>query len=134
MAKESAGEYMAIPDMLNGKGMAQAHVFFADKLDPGTVFLEIVLEPGAYAGYHEHSGHDSILYVISGKAENYQDGKREVLGPGDAVLIKSGQAHAVRNIGTSDLKQVELCAVPGGSIDIYADAVPMDLPAALSDW
>ena len=120
--------------MLGGKGRAQAHIYFAGKVDAGTLFLQIVLEPGAYAGYHEHVGHDSILYVISGKAENYQDGKRETLLPGDAVLVRSGQAHAVKNIGDEDLKQVEFCVVPGGTIDIYADAKPLDLPAELSDW
>ena len=134
MAKESVGEYMAIPDMLNGKGMAQAHVFFAEQADPGTLLIEIVLKPGAYAGYHEHVGHDSIIYVVSGKAENYQDGKREILGPGDAVLTKAGQRHAVKNIGDVDLKSVEVCTVPGGTIDIYSDTKALSLPAELSDW
>ena len=134
MAKESAGEYMEIPGMLGGRGRAQAYMYFAGKADAGTFCAEIVLEPGAYAGYHQHAGHDCILYVVSGKAENYQDGKREILLPGDAVLVRSGQAHATRNIGDEDLKIVEFCTVPGGTIDINADAKPLDLPAELSDW
>ena len=97
-------------------------------------YTEMVLEPGAYAGYHQHVGHDAIAYVVSGKAENYQDGKRETLLPGDAVLVRSGQAHAAKNIGDEDLKIVEFCSVPGGTIDINTDPKPLDLPAELSDW
>ena len=133
MAKESPTEYMEIPDILGGKGTARAYVYFAAKADAGTSFVEIVLEPGAYAGYHQHVGHDSILYTVSGKAENYQDGKRETLLPGDAVLVRSGQAHAVKNVGDEHLKVVEFCAVPGGKID-DADVKPLGLPAELSDW
>lgn len=134
MSKESIGEYTPVSGMRGGKGMTKAHVYFSGAREPGMFFVQIVFEPGAYAGYHTHSGHDAVLYVVSGKAESYHDGQRETLGPGDAVLVKSGQAHATKNMGDSDLTIVEFCAVPAGAIDSHTDSKRLPLPAALSDW
>ena len=134
MTKESIGVYTPVSGMRGGKGMTQAHVYFSDAIEPGMFFIQIVFEPGAYAGYHEHSGHDAILYVVSGKAESYHNGQREILGPGDAVLVKSGEAHATKNVGDADLTILEFCAVPAGAIDPSTDSRRLPLPDALSDW
>ena len=52
--------------------------------------------------------------------------------PGDAVLVKSGQAHAIRNPGDEDLRYLVLFAAVSdaerGSVQNLA------LPKALSDW
>ena len=73
--------------MHDGKGKTLAYAFFQGKIDSSMMFFDLVLEPGAYAGYHRHEGNEEILYIVSGKAENFQDGNRCILGPGDAILV-----------------------------------------------
>ena len=101
--KDKVGKRETVREMHDGKGEALVYGFFAEN-DPSIGFFELIFKPGAYAGYHRHHGSDEILLVISGKAENFQDGSRCILDPGHALLTKSGQAHAIRNAGDEDLK------------------------------
>ena len=129
--KDRVGQQREWPNLAGGKGMALFYLFFRGQLDPAATFGDIVFEPGAYAGYHRHEGHESILYVLAGRAENYQDGERCILEPGDALLTKSGQAHAVRNIGDGDLRLLEFNAAVAGE---KRSGTLLPLPEEISDW
>jgi uncharacterized RmlC-like cupin family protein len=53
-------------------------------------------EPGLVSGWHHHSGHDTIVYVISGHVaiEFGAGGRRAVqAGAGDFLVIPSGLVH-----------------------------------------
>jgi quercetin dioxygenase-like cupin family protein len=128
---DSVGQQREWPTLAGGKGMALFYEFFEDQLDPAAAFIDIVFEPGAYAGYHRHEGHDSVLYVLSGKAENYQEGERYIVEAGAAMLTKSGQAHAVRNVGDGDLHLLEFNAAVGGQ---ERSGTLLPLPEEISDW
>ena len=128
---DRVGKQRELPNLAGGKGMALFYGFFEDQLEPGTMLGDIVIEPGAYAGYHRHEGHQSILYVLSGRAECYQGSERFILGPGDAVLSKPGQAHAIRNIGDEDLRLLEFNAAVAGK---KRDHTLLPLPEAIADW
>jgi quercetin dioxygenase-like cupin family protein len=106
--------------------------FFQEEIDPSMFFAYMMLEPGAYAGYHQHDTHDSILYILSGTAEHYQDSERCMLEPGDAVLVKSGHPHAVKNIGDKGLEVLEFAAYPEGQHAPGATRLP--LPEPIADW
>jgi quercetin dioxygenase-like cupin family protein len=134
MAKDSATNYFEVSNMHGGKGTIKGYVFFAGKADPAMFFAEMIGPPGAYAGYHQHIGHDSILYVVSGKVENFQEGKSEIVGPGEAILCKSGQAHVVRCIGDEDARVVEFCAAHGGTIDPETQVKVLPMPSECADW
>ena len=117
--------------MHDGKGSALGYRYFAEEGDPSIRFFDLVFRPGAYAGHHRHEGNEEILYIVSGKAENFQDGERCVLKPGEAILIKSGQSHAIKNVGDEDLRLMGFVAAPqgeGGSVK------NLPLPAEISDW
>ena len=107
------GEYVEMPNMHGGKGMILAYSFFQGQMDPSMMFFELVVKPGAYAGHHRHQGNAEIIYVLSGTAENFQDGKSSILKPGDAILVKPGQAHVAKNIGDEDLVILGFVAAPG---------------------
>jgi quercetin dioxygenase-like cupin family protein len=132
--KDRVGQQFEHDGMLGGKGTALSYMFFQGQADPAMLFADIVVEPGAYAGHHRHQGHDCILYVVSGTADHFQEGDRRTLKPGDAVLLKSGDAHAVRNAGDEDLRVLEFAAVLGGELDLATDVIPSPLPDAISDW
>ena len=128
---DRVGKQLELPNLARGKGMALLYRFFEGQMEPGTMLGDIVIEPGAYAGYHRHEGHQSILYVLSGNAECYQGGERFVLATGDAVLSKPGQAHAVRNIGDDDLRLLEFNAAVQG---MNRDHNVLPLPDDIADW
>ena len=128
------GDAEEIEGLLQGQGKCLLYVFFREENAPTMFFGHMAFEPGAYAGYHRHDAHDTILYLLAGTAEHYQEGERRILAPGDAVLIKVGHPHACRNIGDEDLRIVEFGAVLADELPPGRIGVPLPLPADIADW
>jgi mannose-6-phosphate isomerase-like protein (cupin superfamily) len=120
--------------MLDGRGRYRAYLFFEGLIDPAEFLADLRCDPGAYAGYPSHAGHDSILYVLSGLGEHYQDGERCTLKPGDCVLVPSGTIHALKSIGYEDLRILEFAAVPAKEGLPRSSATQLPLPEAISGW
>jgi quercetin dioxygenase-like cupin family protein len=112
--------------------MIHAYSYFDGKIDAPVMLLDLVIEPSDYVGYHQHDGNQEVLYVLSGTAEHFQDGERCLLEPGDAVLVKSGQAHAIRNPGDEDLRYLVVFAAVSDAERGSVQNLP--LPEALADW
>ena len=127
--KDNVGKREIAYGAHDGRGESLWYRFFAEN-DPSIGFFELVFKLGTYAGYHRHEGSEEILLVVSGKAENFQDGNRCILDPGDAILTKSGQAHAVRNAGDEDLKILGFFA----PLEALASVENLPLPDEISDW
>lgn len=134
--KDRVGQQQVFRDGLGGKGRGLAYSFFRGQVDPSMSFAEYVSEPGTYAGYHRHDGSGSIMYILSGKAEHFQEGERCILEAGDAILVKSGQAHAIRNVGDEDCRLLEFLYVEvrEGDLDPGSTLTVLPLPEAISDW
>jgi quercetin dioxygenase-like cupin family protein len=131
---DRVGQQQEIDGLLEGKGKCLLYMFFQDEVAPTMFFADMAFEPGAYAGYHRHDSHDTILYVQSGTAEHYQEGERRILKRGDAVLIKSGHPHACRNVGDEDLKITEFGAVLAGEVPPGPGGIRLPLPVDIADW
>jgi mannose-6-phosphate isomerase-like protein (cupin superfamily) len=68
-----------------------------------------ILRAGSGPGpYHHHSNAENIYYVLSGTARVTVDGVPHTAGPGVAVFIPPGERHDVENIGTDDLRVIEI--------------------------
>ena len=53
-------------------------------------------QPGLLSGWHHHGGHDTIVYVLSGRlAIEFGEGGRQAVqaGAGDFLVIPSGLVH-----------------------------------------
>ena len=72
------------------------------------VFARMTIPVGASVGYHEHHKEEELYYFLSGTAEYNDNGEIHTVNAGDATVTRSGQGHAVRNIGNSS---VEILAV-----------------------
>lgn len=90
------------PGPHDGGGFTTGHWFFQDAEGLPFAFKKRVLHPGSAIGLHPHDK-DEIYYVLSGRGELTLDGKRHVLGPGDAVLTRIGSEHGLRPLGEDDL-------------------------------
>jgi mannose-6-phosphate isomerase-like protein (cupin superfamily) len=85
-----------------GGGQTTAYSFF--KTTPGLklVFRKRALKPGSAIGYHEQK-EDEIYYVLSGRGQMTLDGKTVDVGPGTAILTRTGSSHGLKQVGTEDL-------------------------------
>lgn len=79
-----------------------AYPFFADATGFDLVFRKRAFHRGATIGDHVNDK-DEIYYVLSGRGRlTLNDTVREV-GPGDAILTRNGDRHALAQIGDEDL-------------------------------
>jgi lysophospholipase L1-like esterase/mannose-6-phosphate isomerase-like protein (cupin superfamily) len=85
-----------------GGGSTIAYPLFDDVADLDLILRRRVLPPGAGIGLHRHT-HDEIYYVLSGQGRYVLDGEAYDVGPGDALLTRTGSSHALHQTGEADL-------------------------------
>lgn len=55
------------------------------------------MEAGKSHPWHSHPTREEIIYVISGRAEQWVGQNKRVLGPGDMAFIPMGEVHGTWN-------------------------------------
>jgi len=60
--------------------------------------IEVKLEKDGGHSFHYHPEQEELIYVISGKIEQWLERESRVLGPGDAIFIPRATVHASFNI------------------------------------
>ena len=90
------------PGPHDGGGRSTAYSFFARAPKLGLVFRKRALHPGASIGYHRQE-EDEVYYVVSGTGALTLNGVQSVVGPGTAILTRTGSSHGLRQLGTEDL-------------------------------
>ena len=90
------------PGPHEGLGTTTAYPFFEQAKDFDLIFRKRALHPGATIGAHVNDK-DEIYYVLSGKGELTLQGKTREVGPGDAILTRNGDSHALKQLGAEDL-------------------------------
>ncbi len=66
--------------------------------------------PGTESRDHTHRAADEVYFVWSGRGRIRVAGEACAIGPGDAVIIRPGQAHKLWNDGPDDLVLIVTCA------------------------
>ena len=95
VAKNEAGPH-------NGGGLTTGYSFFTKSKDLPMVFRKRALHPGSSIGHHTQQ-EDEIYYVLSGQGDLTLDGVRSTVGPGTAILTRTGSSHSIKPIGDKDL-------------------------------
>ena len=57
------------------------------------------MEPGRSHPFHSHPTREEMIYIISGKAEQWVGQQKKILGPGDTAFIPMGEIHGTWNVG-----------------------------------
>ncbi len=70
--------------------LSRAEVTNADQL----MIARVVMEPGQNHGFHYHPRREEAIYVLEGKLEQWIEGEKRVLGPGDVAHIPTEVVHA----------------------------------------
>jgi len=55
------------------------------------------MEPFRSHPFHTHPTREEIIYILSGRAEQWIGRESRVLGPGEMVLIPNGEVHGTYN-------------------------------------
>ena len=90
------------PGPHDGGGQTIGYSFFSAVPKLSLVFRKRVLRPGSGIGYHEQT-EDEIYYFLSGRGVMTLDGKNVNVGPGTAVLTRTGSSHGLKSVGSEDL-------------------------------
>lgn len=106
MARESALRFVTAGEMeveelpwgphewLSRPGLTEA-----DEL----LLVRVRMPPGKAHAFHRHPRMEEIIYVISGRAEQWVDGEPRTLGPGDVAHIPVDVVHGTYNAGDETL-------------------------------
>lgn len=92
----------------------------------GIVTIEATFLPGKAHAFHYHPGQEEVIYVLEGVVEQWIEGDRSILRPGDAVVIAADVVHATFNDGAEPAKILAILspAVDGdgyAAVDVSAD-------------
>ncbi|HEY7286501.1 MAG TPA: cupin domain-containing protein [Vicinamibacterales bacterium] len=90
------------PGPHQGPGQTVGYVFFEKTPNLHFSFRKRVLKPGAGIGYHEQH-EDEVYYVLSGRGVMTLDGTPTDVGPGAAILTRTGSSHGLKQVGAEDL-------------------------------
>lgn len=55
------------------------------------------MEAGHCHPFHTHPTREEIIYILSGRAEQWINGRHRILGPGEMVLVRKGEVHGTYN-------------------------------------
>lgn len=86
-----------------GGGNTLASPFFDGVKDMDLVFRRRILLPGSCIGYHQQT-EDEIYYIVRGTGLFTLNGSEKIVGPGDALLTRSGSSHGLAPKEGGDLE------------------------------
>jgi quercetin dioxygenase-like cupin family protein len=55
------------------------------------------MEAGRSHPFHTHPTREEIIYIVSGRAEQWIGREHRILGPGEMVLVPKGEVHGTYN-------------------------------------
>ena len=73
---------------------------------------EATLEPGQATQRHYHLDAEEVYFVLEGQGEMELEGERARVEPGQAIPIRPGARHQIRNVGSGLLRILCCCAPP----------------------
>jgi quercetin dioxygenase-like cupin family protein len=68
------------------------------------LLVRVHMPPGQGHKFHTHPEMEEIIYVLSGRAEQWVDRDRRTLTPGQIAHIPKGMVHGTYNAGTEVLE------------------------------
>jgi quercetin dioxygenase-like cupin family protein len=83
------------------------------------LFVRAHLQPGHAHPFHYHPGREEILYILSGRAEQWVEREKRMIGPGDSLYLPPGIVHGTYNTSSEVL-------------DFLAVISPADAPGAVT--
>jgi mannose-6-phosphate isomerase-like protein (cupin superfamily) len=105
------GKYEVIlkQNMRDGEGEVRIEKLWNEETElkaNNRLFAKLILPPGTSIGFHKHENEEEVFVVLKGQAEMNDNGKTEILNPGDTILTGNGAGHSVKSIGNTNLEMI----------------------------
>ena len=88
----------------------------------------VTLAPGFGHNFHRHPRQEEVLYLLAGTLEQWLEGEKRTLAPGDAVFVKRGVVHASFNTGTIDARFLVVLSPSAGDGGYESEEVADESP------
>ena len=72
------------------------------------VTIEVTMRQGGGHSFHKHPHQEEVIYIVSGRIEQWLDKEKKILGAGDSVFIPAGVVHASFNDFHDDAKVIAI--------------------------
>ena len=79
------------------------------------VVLEVSLLPGHGHNFHKHPGQEEVIYAIEGTVEQWLEGEKRDLHPGDSIFIPADTVHASFNTSSGKVKLLAILGPAAGA-------------------
>ena len=89
------------------------------------LLVRATMPAGKAHAFHTHPGCEEIIYIVEGRAEQWVQTQRQILGPGDVAHIPAGAVHATYNASDRPLVFLAILspAKPApGCVDVSGEA------------
>jgi len=67
------------------------------------LMVRVNMEPGRAHAFHKHPTREEVIYVLSGRAEQWVGREHKVLGPGELAFVPMGEVHGTYNSFAEEL-------------------------------
>jgi quercetin dioxygenase-like cupin family protein len=89
--------------------------------------IDVTLAPGKGHDFHKHPDQEEVLYIVTGRVEQWVHRDKRILGPGDSAYVPADMVHASFNVGDQDARIVAIlgpCVGAGGYelVDVAGEA------------
>ena len=88
----------------------------------------VTLAPGFGHDFHRHPRQEEVLYLLAGTLEQWLEGEKRALSPGDAVFVQRGVVHASFNTGEVDAKFLVVLSPSAGDGGYESEEVAHESP------
>lgn len=89
--------------------------------------LEASFDPGGGHAFHRHPEQEEMLYVLSGRVEQWVDREMRLLDPGDSAFVPAGMVHASFTVGAEPARLLAIfgpCVGDGHTTEEMGDHAP----------
>ena len=77
------------------------------------LMVRVNMEPGRAHAFHTHPNREEIIYILSGRAEQWVGREHQILVPGQMALIPKGEVHGTYNVFRERLVFLAILAPAG---------------------
>lgn len=68
------------------------------------LLVRVHIPPGQGHAFHRHPAMEEIIYILEGRAEQWVEQNKKILGPGDVAHIPMDMVHGTYNAGPDTLR------------------------------
>ncbi|MCP3916491.1 MAG: cupin domain-containing protein [bacterium] len=101
------------------------------------LLVRVTMPPGQAHRFHRHPYFEEALYFLAGRAEQWVEGERRVLGPGDVVHVPTDVVHGTYNVFDEPCVFLAMLASPAFeeplTVDVSGEAPWASLKPPIDD-